>query len=41
MHVKSNFVHLIAGGVLRRDNGRGMAVKWNYDGGWSSDDVIL
>jgi hypothetical protein len=29
------------GVVVRRDNGRGMAVKGNDGGGWSSDGMIL
>jgi hypothetical protein len=29
------------GVVVRKDNGRGMAVKENDSGGWSSNGVVL
>jgi hypothetical protein len=29
------------GVIVRRDDGRGMAVKWNGGGRWSSDGLVL
>jgi hypothetical protein len=41
MHVRSSFVHLIAGSVVWRDDVRGTVVKGNDGGRWSFDGMVL